>query len=404
MKAIEEAEKAEIKETESEEAHIVEQDQVANESKGEILETKTEDFSVAEVVQEAEPSLSSNQDWLKKYKALATEKEKALNEKINADRSALGLALKEELAQIELEIAEVENDTEEFEELVVEEDSKENISEEEDIAEAEKLKIQQVPAVEEQVIEHGAAAEENTETIVKPLKIESVEDPEITAAIVSASITVESDRVKTHEGTDIEGAISTGVSRSFFITPAKRYYTNREVDFNSIQDRRKRRLIQRMLAEDRGRLAVLKNVHNSRIDLSNDKGELAWLNANIRNQEVLAGFELAQARFETIAENGVKVNWFDRGLREGIIYRLALSFKLSSVSDRILEAMAPLIEANFEMPRTSLNTGYHTKLADARSEFLEYRSRGYSNIEIRAFENGDQIPLIEVMNKAVIEN
>jgi hypothetical protein len=74
------------------------------------------------------------------------------------------------------------------------------------------------------------------------------------------------------------------------------------------------------------------------------------------------------------------------------------------VSDRILEAMAPLIEANFGMLRTSLNTGYHTKLADARSEFLEYQSRGYSNIEIRAFENGNQIPLIEVMNKAVIEN
>ncbi|MFT5918254.1 MAG: hypothetical protein ACI9FU_000046, partial [Granulosicoccus sp.] len=82
----------------------------------------------------------------------------------------------------------------------------------------------------------------------------------------------------------------------------------------------------------------------------------------------------------------------------------AFSFKPNDVSERILEAMNPQIEANFEMPKTSLNTGYHNKLADARAEFLEYRSRGYSNMEVHAYDKGNQLPLTEVMNRAVIEN
>ena len=391
MKAIEKAEKTKTEEFALEVPHLADTN---------LALITDHEIDVGQQEEEAKPALS-NDDWLQKHKVLAAEKEKALNEKINADRAALGLKPKEELEAT----AEVEEETKQIEEKVVAQTSVDLVAEEKiELVEGSNLDKESSSVVQESVVESVGEdiAIEGNETL---LEMPDAIDIAVAKSVEKPGFEEETPKVLSLSASEEMGeAISSGVTRLFFITPAMRDYTNRQVDFNSIQDRGKRRLIQRMLAEDRGRLAVLKNIHNSRIDYSSDQAALRKLRTNARNRDVLSGLEIAQARIDDTGEEEIKVNWFDRHVREGITYRLAFVFKPNPVSENIREAINSLIETNFEMVQTNISTGYHTKLANARAEFLEYRSRGYSNMEVQAFEQGGQIPLTEVMNRAVIEN
>ena len=391
MKAIEEAEKTRKETAEEAKVDVVKAEQgVVNEESTEVADTEAP----------AESDLTPDQLLLQKHRELAAQKEKELQEKMNADRAALGLKVEEveeEQAQ-EPEIAEVtEITTESLETPKASKSETEELepSQESDQSEPVNEELAEVDSVEPEEV---AATEEVEEPVTEPASTEGENKPETQSETAGTAIEATDD-----VALSIEKAIAEGASRLFFITPAMRDYSARKTDLSKIEDKTKKRLIQRMLAEDRGRLGVLKNIHNSRLDNSLDKQALAKLEANTRNREVLSGLALANQLAEASSESAAKINWFDRNERMGITYRLMFQFKPSQVSEYVLDAVAASGQPDVEIDGTDLRTGYHTKLAEARAEFLEFRSRGYSNMEIQAFDNGSPVKLMEALNRAVVE-
>ena len=159
-------------------------------------------------------------------------------------------------------------------------------------------------------------------------------------------------------------------------------------------------MVQRMRAEDIGRIAVLKNMKNEWVDAGKSQESLKEIKSNTRNQDVLAGVTDRPAREEKVRE---PFNKNDLRERQGVFYKLDLKLASAGVSEIVSEAMTPEQAMTFFMPEFQIATSYFTTLADAHSEKRYYQTRGFDEVRVVAFRDGQQIPLSDVVSAPFVD-
>jgi hypothetical protein len=195
--------------------------------------------------------------------------------------------------------------------------------------------------------------------------------------------------------------VSESGQRIPFLQPAQRDYSKRpKPNFSNIENSSMRRMVQRMRAEDIGRLAVLKNMKNQWIEEGKSQESLQEIKENRRNQDVLANLVEPVGREEKIRE---PFDQNDLRTREGVHYQLGFKLTTPNVSETIQEAMSPEQAMTFAMPEFRINSDHFLNLADARAEMRYYRQRGFDNVEIVAYLNGDKIMLSDAENIPFID-
>lgn len=258
------------------------------------------------------------------------------------------------------------------------------------------------PAVEvvaEVAQEEAPKPEPVTETVA-----EVVEEPKagvtpVVDEIVNEVLLVEAEMEELEQPTktvaaplDMEAEIDR-LAMLHMMSAALRDYSKRKPDFSQIANLELRRMVQRMRAEEVGRLAVLKNVRNKWVDQGKTLAAAETLKQNNRNQDVLSNLTVTEPREEKVRPP------FDRNdlrQRQDVLYRLQVSITTTPVSERVMETMNPEQAMTFAMPEVQLQTGYFRTLADARSGMFEYRSRGLGKVGIVAYHQGQPILLSDV--------
>jgi len=239
---------------------------------------------------------------------------------------------------------------------------------------------------------------------VTEMVAEVVEEPKAEVApaveeIVNEVLLVETEMEEAEQPTrtvaaplDSEAEIDR-VAMLHLMPAALRDYSKRKADFSQIANLELRRMVQRMRAEEVGRLAVLKNVRNKWVDQGKTLTAAETLKQNNRNQDVLSNLTVTEPREEKVRPP------FDRNdlrQRQDVLYRLQVAMVTTPVSDRVVETMSPEQAMTFAMPEVQLQTGYFRTLADARSGMFEYRSRGLGKVGIVAYHQGQPILLSDV--------
>ena len=226
-------------------------------------------------------------------------------------------------------------------------------------------------------------------TLREPVKVQEVQTPEIQIAVEtkpSEEVTKPAERKVT-------------VGTIPFLQAAVRNPEKTKPSFEEIKDKSQRRMIKRMRAEDIGRLAVLKNVKNQKIDAEGDSKTVESIQANLRNKEVLANSTL-NAREEYIRPP------FDKNhlkQREDVFYKLEFRIVSENVSETISESMTPEQAMTFAMPEFKLTSDLYLTFADANSGYKEYKERGFDTIQVVPYLKGapttlsvvEEIPFID---------
>ena len=191
-------------------------------------------------------------------------------------------------------------------------------------------------------------------------------------------------------------AASTGTVGTIpFLKAASRSYQTTKPSFDRIEDPSMRRMIQRMRAEDIGRMAVLKNMKNQWVEAGKNPNKLKEIKSNIRNQDVLASLESVPSREEYIRPPFDKN---DLKQREDVHYKIGIVITMAPLSQTVSESMTPEQAISFAMPEFDLQTGYYLTLADVTSELKHYKNRGFENVKIIPFLNNEPVPLSVVYN------
>ncbi|MCF8465201.1 MAG: hypothetical protein K9G41_10190 [Flavobacteriales bacterium] len=178
-----------------------------------------------------------------------------------------------------------------------------------------------------------------------------------------------------------------------FLTAAKRNYSTEKPSFNKIEDVSMRRMVQRMRAEDVGRMAVLKNMKNEWVDAGKTSESLKDIKSNTRNKDVLETVAAAPSREEYIRPP------FDKNSlrkRQDVYYKLEFTITTAGVSQAVSEAMTPEQAISFAMPEFEVQTSYYQTLADATSDFKEYQRRGFNSVRIIPYLKNEQVTLSDV--------
>ena len=274
-----------------------------------------------------------------------------------------------------------------------------SLKRDEQIALQEKTKLEEAPKqaeLTEAITEPELLTEEVVETPVsenvpveiadnkQELVLPAVEDnqqPESNSAVISSS--------------------EDGVGEIPFMTAALRDYgTRSKPSFDEIENPSMRRMIKRMRSEDIGRIAVLKNMKNDWVDAGKSAESLKNIKENIRNKDVLETVASAPSREEYVRAP------FDKNTlrkRKDVHYKLELGISTSGVSETISETMTPEQAISFVMPEFDLQTGYYQTLADAESDYKEYRSRGFETVRIVPYLKNEPVRLSDVAEAPFID-
>jgi hypothetical protein len=165
---------------------------------------------------------------------------------------------------------------------------------------------------------------------------------------------------------------------------AMRNYSNRNPDFTAIKDESQRVLIQRMAAEDRGRIAVLKRVNNAEATEGKGGKSVEKLEQLQRTKEVLANNP------RSISRENLKQAYDKNELhqRKDVTYRVQVELGENSISDKVQEALDPAYVAQLSNESVKLRVGHFTTMADTRSELSLLRNLGITHSTIVPFANG----------------
>jgi len=170
-------------------------------------------------------------------------------------------------------------------------------------------------------------------------------------------------------------------------TAALRDYSKRTADFTAIQDKDQRVLVQRMAAEDRGRLAVQKQVNNAALTDARSAEKLEKLQ---RTQDVLANAAKLNARENATASGNSKD---DLRKRKDLEYRIAVKFPELTLSEHVSDALNPEYAASMNLGVPQIIVGRQLTLADARSEVGQLAAQGFAKSTILALLNGAPVSL-----------
>jgi len=373
-------------------------------------------------------SIERDRKVVEEHRAIAAEQELLLNERLRKDRETIGIAdpaLDEELRQAEdaalagtspkpeggkskslqdilAKAEEVKKADEVRETAPVEKPGSETKSEIADVAapavakQAERPAETVVPApktstpvvaekkVETEVVRQPAPKEE-TKVAAEPVKTEVPSETVTPKAETISPVVVEQPRAVRVQP-DMTGRDA-----------ALRDYGRRSVDFSSIADAGQRSLIQRMAAEDRGRMAVLKRLENARAKNAN---EAKSVETKQRTMDVLANAPVALAREEQMPSA------FDRNdlrRRKNVDFRIIVALGEFEVSEKVRESLDPLYLSQLQLPEFELLTDYQTTPVDARRTRNHLRDLGFTNSAIAPFLSGAQVSMSEALNAPLVE-
>nr|MBP9152270.1 hypothetical protein [Flavobacteriales bacterium] len=246
------------------------------------------------------------------------------------------------------------------------------------------------PTVAVEVVNESPQPKEKKEVVeVKAAEeISALQEAKVDAEVV------ETQEEEVKHGLDKPKQASTGTVGTIpFLTAAKRSYSTTKPSFEKIEDVSMRRMVQRMRAEDVGRMAVLKNMKNEWVDAGKSDKALKEIKGNIRNQDVLESVAAAPSREEYIRPPFDKNNLRKR---QGVYYKLEFRITTTGVSQTVSESMTPEQAISFAMPEFELQDGFYHTLADATSDFKEYQRRGFDSLRIIPFLNNEQVTLSDV--------
>ncbi|MFT4544614.1 MAG: hypothetical protein ACI9EQ_001074 [Bacteroidia bacterium] len=184
-----------------------------------------------------------------------------------------------------------------------------------------------------------------------------------------------------------------------FLEAAIRNPERAKPSFDAIEDKSQRRMIKRMRAEDVGRIAVLKNIKNEKIDAKGDAKSVEAIQQNLRNQDVVANASLNK-REEYVRPRFDKNNLRQR---QDVFYKLKFNITPKTVSETISEAMAPEQAMTFAMPEFDMTSDLYFTFADANSGYREYIDRGFDALKLVPYFKGapttlsvvEEIPFID---------
>jgi hypothetical protein len=155
---------------------------------------------------------------------------------------------------------------------------------------------------------------------------------------------------------------------------ALRDYSKRNVDFNAIENEATRRMVQRMAAEDKGKIAVLKNVNNLRAAGSSDVANVV---AAPRVAAILASEAAREVRQET---TGMRFDRNDLRRRKGVNYRLSLDFDGVVLSDEVMLALNPAYAQTMVLPEVHLIVDHADTPVDIRRSATHLRGLGFDHV------------------------
>ena len=350
----------------------------------EVVEVKTEE--IAEAIQPQEEVVGSTIE----PEAVEPEvQEEAELELIAEADEVLQEVVEEEVPTKEVEVEEVEAVSEAVEKVAE--------SKPEPVVEAEEELVAEADEVMDEILKEEPAEVETSEIVVEQKEevaveetalIENVEEPTVVNEVV------EEEKAAEIRAVEEEVAVTeSAAGRIHFLDPALRDYGKRKADFSGIENKTMKRMVQRMRAEDVGRLAVLKNMKNQWVDAGKTQESLKEIKSNTRNQDVLAYVADRPTREEKVREPFDKN---DLRERENVFYKLDLKLTSAGVSEMVSNAMTPEQSMTFFMPEFQIETGYFTSLADAEAERRYYKNRGFEAVQVVAFHNGEQISLSDV--------
>jgi hypothetical protein len=173
---------------------------------------------------------------------------------------------------------------------------------------------------------------------------------------------------------------------------ALRDYSTRDVDFNAIENEATRRMVQRMAAEDRGKMAVLKNVNNLRAAGSSD---VASVVAAPRVAAIIASEAARQVREET---QSLRFDRDDLRRRKGVNYRLSLNFDDLVLSDEVMLALDPAYAQTMMLPDVQLMVDHADTPVDIRRSVTHLRDLGFGHVRSVPVVNG-KVESVEVVSQ-----
>ncbi len=178
---------------------------------------------------------------------------------------------------------------------------------------------------------------------------------------------------------------------------ALRDYGKRSADFSAIADSDQRSLIQRMAAEDRGRLAVLKRLANAK---ASDPKSADKLENSPRTRDVMARSAVSVTREETVPTS------FDRNdlrKRNGLDLRVAVVLGGFQLSDKVQEALDPAYLAQLQLPEFELLTDYQVTMVDIRRTRNHLRDLGFSDSSIAPTTEGVRLPMSDALQLPFVD-
>ncbi len=178
---------------------------------------------------------------------------------------------------------------------------------------------------------------------------------------------------------------------------AMRDYGRRTADFSTIADNDQRLLIQRMAAEDRGRLAVLKRLANAKVS---DPKAADKLENNQRTRDVLARSAMSAAREEIVPSS------FDRNdlrKRKGLDLRVAVMLGDFQLSDKVQEALDASYSAQLQLPEFELLTDYQVTMVDIRRTRNHLRELGFDNSAVVPTVEGVRLPMSDALQLPFVD-
>ncbi len=178
---------------------------------------------------------------------------------------------------------------------------------------------------------------------------------------------------------------------------ALRNYANRKPNFEAIENDEQRMLIQRMAAEDKGRIAVQKRLENAKISDATTSAKLEQLQ---RSQDVMATMKPANAREEYQSQA------FNRDAlrkRKGVDYRIAVALAEIDLSESVTEALSAEQGGATSVSAVDLLVGHYRTQMDARAELLYLKGMGFENSAMVVRLDGKQISLEQVKKVSFID-
>ena len=190
----------------------------------------------------------------------------------------------------------------------------------------------------------------------------------------------------------VEGAVAprTAVVNTVSGPAALRNYANRKPNFDAIENDEQRMLIQRMAAEDKGRIAVQKRLEIAKMMDATTSAKLGQLQ---RSQDVIATMKPANAREE------YQPQAFNRDAlrkRKGVDYRIAVALAEIDISESVTEALSAEPGGATSVSAVDLLVGHYRTEMDARAELLYLKGMGFENSSMEVQLDGKPISLEEV--------